>query len=707
MVIGKQDFYGPCSMAPDDAQFVAREAVYMSNFQEKANFIWSVADAVLRDDIKRGKYPDVILPFTVLRRLDCVLAPTKEKVLERHQTLKARGLENVDGQLRRAAGYAFYNISPFDFPKLLDDPKNIAKNLRAYINGFSENMREVIDKFKLRATIDTLAEKGLLFLLIQKFSNVELHPDEVDNHAMGTIFEELIRRFNEQSNENPGEHFTPREVIRLMVRLLINGDTVEIRKPGVVRTVFDPACGTGGMLSIAKEYVLGRINPDADIRLFGQEVNDETYAVCKSDMLIKGDDRDADNIKPESCLSKDGHAGVSFDYLLCNPPYGKDWKKDKDFISEEERRGHKGRFGAGTPRISDGQLLFLQHMISKMKPVTEGGSRIAIVMNGSPLFTGDAGSGESEIRRWILENDWLSAIVALPEYIFYNTGIPTYVWVLTNRKEEKRVGKVQLIDATGFWTPSKRGLGDKRRDVSAEQIDEIMCIYEAFTHNGCSQIFDTTDFGYRKITIERPLRLNFQASPERIARLHEQSGFIQLAISKKRGEAGAAEAEEGRLEQQAIIEVLSTLDSTICYKDRGQFEKVLSAVLGGAEVKVSAPVRKAILAALSERDATAEICYDKDGHPEADPELRDNECVPLEDDIYGYFDREVRPHVPDAWVNADVRDSKDGEIGKVGYEINFNRYFYQYEPPRPLNVIDADIERLEGEILNMLREIRG
>ena len=408
----------------------------MNNFQEIANFIWSIADEILRDDFKRGKYPDVILPFTVLRRLDCVLAPTKEKVLKRYEELKAKGLENMDGQLRRAAGHSFYNVSKFDFPKLLDDPKNIGKNLRAYINNFSENMRDVIDRFKLRGTIDTLDEKGLLFVLVQKLSDADLHPDKVDNHTMGTIFEELIRRFNEQSNENPGEHFTPREVIRLMVRLLINGDRAVLKQESAIRTVFDPACGSGGMLSIAKEHVLGEINPNADIRLFGQEVNDETYAVCKSDLLIKGDDRDSDNIKPGSCLSADGHTRATFDYMLTNPPYGKDWKKEQSFIGEEAARGDAGRFGAGTPRISDGQILFLQHMISKMKPVREGGSRIAIVMNGSPLFTGDAGSGESEIRRWILENDWLETIVALPGQLFYNTGINTYIWVLTNRKAE-------------------------------------------------------------------------------------------------------------------------------------------------------------------------------------------------------------------------------------------------------------------------------
>ena len=463
----------------------------MNSFQEIANFIWSIADEILRDDFKRGKYPDVILPFTVLRRLDCVLAPTKEKVLKRYEELKAKGLENMDGQLRRAAGHSFYNISKFDFPKLLDDPKNIGKNLRAYINNFSENMRDVIDRFKLRGTIDTLDEKGLLFALVRKLSDADLHPDKVDNHTMGTIFEELIRRFNEQSNENPGEHFTPREVIRLMVRLLINGDRAVLRQESAIRTVFDPACGSGGMLSIAKEHVLGQINPNADIRLFGQEVNDETYAVCKSDLLIKGDDRDADNIKPGSCLSADGHARATFDYMLTNPPYGKDWKKEQAFIDEEAARGEAGRFGAGTPRISDGQILFLQHMLSKMKPVSDGGSRIAIVMNGSPLFTGDAGSGESEIRRWILEHDWLETIVALPGQLFYNTGINTYIWVLTNRKPKARRGKVLLVNGAAvrkengkevevFARKMRRSLGDKRNELAEEHIVELARLAQAF-----------------------------------------------------------------------------------------------------------------------------------------------------------------------------------------------------------------------------------
>jgi type I restriction enzyme M protein len=690
----------------------------MNNFQEIANFIWSIADEILRDDFKRGKYPDVILPFTVLRRLDCVLAPTKEKVLKRYEDLKAKGLENMDGQLRRAAGHSFYNISKFDFPKLLDDPKNIGKNLRAYINNFSENMRDVIDRFKLRGTIDTLDEKGMLFALVQKLSDADLHPDKVDNHTMGTIFEELIRRFNEQSNENPGEHFTPREVIRLMVRLLINGDRAVLKQESAIRTVFDPACGSGGMLSIAKEHVLGQINTNADIRLFGQEVNDETYAVCKSDLLIKGDDRDSDNIKPGSCLSADGHARATFDYMLTNPPYGKDWKKEQGFIDEEAARGDAGRFGAGTPRISDGQILFLQHMLSKMKPVSDGGSRIAIVMSGSPLFTGDAGSGESEIRRWILENDWLETIVALPGQLFYNTGINTYIWVLTNRKAKARRGKVLLVNGAAarkengkeldiFARKMRRSLGDKRNELVEEHIAELARLAQDFEPGPYTKVFETTDFGYRRITVERPLRLNFQATAERVARLRSQAAFLALATSKKKGKAAQEEIADGIQMQEQILAVLNGLDSGILYQDRAVFVAVLDGALDAASLQVVVPVRKAILAALAERDSTAEPCLDADGIPESDPELRDYESVPLAEDVREYLEREVLPHLLDAWISEQPRDrdKKDGGVGRVGYEINFSRYFYEYVPPRQPEEIERDIEDLESEILSLLREV--
>lgn len=687
----------------------------MAGFQGKVGFIWSVADEILRDDFKRSKYPDVILPFTVLRRVDCVLEPTKDKVLEQYESLKDR-LDKLEGRLTRVSGHFFFNVSPFTFSRLLEDPQNVGKNLRAYVNGFSDDMREVLDRFKIRNTIDQLEEKGLLYQTVQKFASINLHPHAVPNHEMGTIFEELLRKFNEQTNENPGEHFTPREVIKLMVRLVLNGDAEILEKEGVVRSVYDPACGTGGMLSIAEDYVRERINPTAGIRLYGQEINDETYAVCVSDMLIKGDEDDAKNIKSRSSLSQDGHRGATFDYMLSNPPFGKDWKKERVFIEEEAERGVAGRFGAGLPRTSDGQLLFLQHMISKMKRPEDGGSRIAIVLNGSPLFTGGAGGGESEIRRWILENDWLETIVSLPTQLFYNTGIATYVWILSNRKDPERRGKVMLVngaatekaggkEAEVFARKMRKSLGDKRNELGEDHIDRLVELATSFEENEYAGIFDSTDFGYRRITVERSLRLNFQASPERIARLHDEKTFQNLAVSKKKGMAGEIEAEAGKSQQAAILDALKGLYPERLYRDRREFERDLDSALKAAGVKLGAPVKKAILSSLSERDPEAEVCTDRRGNPEPDPELRDAENVPLSEDIHDYFEREVLPHVPDAWIDENVRDPKDGGIGKVGDEINFNRYFNRYEAPRPLEEIDAEIKSVEAEILEMLREV--
>jgi type I restriction enzyme M protein len=677
----------------------------MNNFSEKVNFIWSVAD-LIRDTFKRSKYQDVILPLTVLRRIDCVLQPTKERVLEINARLKGK-LDNLAPQLCKASGFSFYNTSQYDFDRLLSDAPHLAANLKAYINGFSDNMREVLEKFDFNNTITKLDEAGLLFLVMEKFKNIDLHPDVVANLEMGYIFEELIRKFNEALNENPGEHFTPREVIRLMVNLLLAQDQDALEQNHIVRTVYDPCCGSGGMLTIAKDRIL-EINSKAEAHLFGQELNGETFAICKSDLYMKSaDGRDAENIKFGSTLSKDQHADKHFDYLLTNPPYGKEWKMDQAAVEAEADRGPAGRFGAGTPRISDGQLLFLQHMLARVQDPDKGGSRVAIVMNGSPLFTGDAGSGESEIRRWILENDWLEAIVALPEQLFYNTGISTYIWVLTNRKEEQRRGKVQLINATGFWVQMRKSMGDKRREISKAHIGHITEIYLSFTEGEYSRIFDTTDFGYRKITVERPLRLNFQASPERIALLNQQKPFQDVAASKKKKtQEKLFEESVGHEQQQSILSMLKTLPETM-FKDRAIFEKELDKTAMRAGLKVTPPLRKAILTALSERDETAEICRDKDGNPEPDPELRDTENVPLNEDIWTFFEREVKPHVPDAWINTAIRDHKDGEIGKVGYEINFNRYFYKYQPPRPLEEIEADIKILERDILEMLREVAG
>ncbi len=721
------------------------------NQSQIETFIWGVAD-LIRDTFKRGKYQDVILPLTVLRRLDCVLADKKEKVLARRAELRGKGLENLDQQLRRAAGFAFYNTSHFDFERLCDDAPHLAENLRNYIAGFSANMREVLEKFDFDNTISKLDEAGLLFQVVERFKNVDLSPDPqsgLDNHAMGTLFENLIRRFNEALNENPGEHFTPRDVVHLMVDLLFAGDEERLRKPGIVRSVYDPCCGSGGMLTIAKEHVSKGVHrngeivrepiaPDAEVHLFGQEVNPETFAICKSDLFMKSEKgEDAERILFGSVLSNDRHEGQGFDYLIANPPYGKDWKRDKEAVEDEHARGAAGRFGPGTPRISDGQLLFLLHMLAHMKKPAAGGSRVAIIMNGSPLFTGDAGSGESEIRRYILENDWLEALIALPEQLFYNTGIATYIWVLTNRKAPERKGQVQLIDATSteesirFWQPMRKSLGDKRREIPFEKAGEVLALLRNFADDAARRIaapghaerandgegeerkvvvsktFPTTRFGFRKITVERPLRLDFQASPERIARLEEERAFTNLARSKKRkGPAKEKEESEGRAKQEAIRALLTTLPDTL-FTDRSAFEKVLAKAVRAADVKLAAPVKKAILSALSERNEDAEICRDKDGNPEPDPELRDTESVPLAETIEAFFEREVRFHVPDAWIDTSRRDAKDGEVGIVGYEINFNRYFYEYLPPRPLEEIEADIQAIEKDIVAMLREVAG
>jgi type I restriction enzyme M protein len=679
------------------------------NHSEIVSFIWGVADLV-RDTFRRGKYQDVILPLTVLRRIDCVLAPTKEKVLKANGRFAGK-LDNLEPQLRKASGFSFYNTSQYDFEKLLQDAPNLAANLRNYINGFSTNMHEVLEKFDFNNTIDRLDQSGLLFKVMERFKNVDLHPHKVPNPMMGTIFEELIRRFNEALNENPGEHFTPRDVVHLMVSLLLAGDEDRIQGEGIIRTVYDPCCGSGGMLTITKEHILGSedragMNPEADIHLFGQEVNPETWAVSKSDLLmLHPDGHDADNIAFGSTLSHDRHAGRYFDYMITNPPYGKDWKRDEEAVRTEYERGDLGRFGAGLPRISDGQLLFLQHMLSHMKPLDEGGSRIAIIMNGSPLFTGDAGSGESEIRRWVLENDWLEALIAMPEQLFYNTGIATYVWVLSDKKHEKRRGKVQLINATSFWTPMRKSLGDKRREIPEDKAADIVQILNSCEENEYSKIYPTTYFGYRKITVERPLRLNFKASPERIERLNEQSAFINLAVSKKKDpRVREAEEKDGHAKQEEIKKLLHGLPGNV-YKNRERFRELVETSAEKVHIKLSSAVKKAILFALSERDETADVCLDKDGNPEADPELRDTENVPLGKDIYEFFDREVKPHVPDAWINTAIRDHKDKEVGKVGYEINFNRYFYKYNPPRPLEEIETDIKKIEGEIMAMLREV--
>ncbi len=675
----------------------------MNNFQEKVSFIWSVAD-LLRGDFKQSEYGKVILPLTVLRRLDCVLEPTKQKVLDKAKALPKKADEAMkDMMLCSAAGQSFYNLSKFTFQSLLGDQEHIAANLTNYIAGFSANAREIfLDKFKFGDQIERLDEANLLFLVLSKFVEIDLHPDVVDNIEMGYIFEELIRRFSEASNETAGEHFTPREVIRLMVNLLFIADDDVLRKKGVVRTLYDPACGTGGMLSVAENY-LRELNRSATLKVYGQELNPESYGICKSDMLIKGED--ASNIKFGNSFTQDGLPGERFDYMLSNPPFGVEWKKVETFIRDEnEKMGMSGRFGAGLPRVSDGSLLFLQHMVSKFKQ-NGSGSRLAIVFNGSPLFTGSAGSGESEIRRWIIENDRLEAIVGLPDQLFYNTGIATYVWIVTNRKPKNRKGKVQLIDATSerFYVKMRKSLGNKRNEIGdgqngkADQIAEITRIYGNFKDGEFSKIFDNEDFGYWRITVERPLRLNFRLASERIERLKATSAFQNIANSKKKaGKERDAEIRAGKKVQQEILTALSEMDATRIYRNRDKFRKVLESAFQGM-MKLPTAFWKVMLDALSERDETADICTDKDGNLEPDPDLRDYENVPLKDDIHAYFKREVLPHVPDAWI--------DEEKTKKGYEIPFTRHFYKYTPLRPLKEIEGEITQLEAEIQGMLKGV--
>jgi type I restriction enzyme M protein len=665
------------------------------NFSSVTNFIWNVAE-LLRDVYKRKDYPDVILPFTVLRRLDCVLSESKEEVLTTYQ--KYLGiLEDPSAVLMKASGHNFYNISKFDFSKLLSDPANIKQNFFDYLNGFSANLTDVMERFKIRDRIYYLAEKDLLYKVVQKFSEIDLGTSTISNHDMGYIFEELIRKFNEANNEEAGEHFTPREIIRLMVEILMSKDRKRLEEPGIITTVYDPACGTGGMLTVAKDHVISEMNDKSQIELFGQEINDETYAVCKSDMIIKGEN--PDNIKPNSSFSHDGFPDMKFDYILSNPPFGKDWNQDKGFIEEEYERGFSGRFGAGLPRIDDGQFLFLQHMISKMHPPeTETKTRIAIVFNGSPLFTGDAGSGESEIRRWIIENDWLEAIIALPDQLFYNTNINTYLWILSSVKEQDRKGRVLLIDARDMSDDMKKSLGQKRKEISDEQIEEIRNLYISARDGEKVKIFDNEDFGYRKITIDRPLRMKFVISEEGISKVSSDKAFDKAMNGKQK-----------KLDQQSqtsdiIVNLISQLKG-MEFRTKSEFEQKISSLFLSNGMKLSATQKKALVKIFGVRDENAEISTGSDGKPEADTDLRDYENVPLKEDINVYFNREVKPFVPDAWVNESVRDIKDGKVGKVGYEIPFNRYFYKFVPPRPLEEIDADLKKLGNEIIDLLKEV--
>ena len=665
-----------------------------------ANFIWSICN-LLRGPYKRNEYRKVILPLTVLRRFDCLLALTKAAVLEEYPAIKKKPETVVRSLLQKITKRPFYNLSKLDFKKLLDDPNQLAPNLNSYINKFSANVRDIIDRFGFDEHIARMAEKNLLYEVIKAFAKIDLSSSHIDNVQMGYVFEELIRIGAEQANEEAGEHFTPREVIKLMVNLLLSPEK-DLTHSHVVKTIYDPACGTGGMLSVSENYIR-ELNSEANPLLYGQDWNDDAWAVCKSDMLIKGEE--ADNIILGDTFSKDGFPDEKFDYMLANPPFGVEWKQQQRFIEQErDTLGFQGRFGAGTPRINDGSLLFLQHMLSKVREPKKGGSRISIVFNGSPLFTGDAGSGESEIRRWIIENDWLEAIVALPDQLFYNTGISTYLWILTNRKGKARRGKIQLIDARNFWIPMRKSLGNKRHKIGdrdageRDDIGEITRIYGNFqngetrklTVDGAtkelvvSKIFDNADFGFHKITVERPLRLAFEITDEKLDALEHGTTAVSK-IDKLPAET-----------REYVVEQLREKAGPGMVKRRDAFDDWLQRALPDDQY-VMKSLRDLLRDAFSERDEAAEICTDSRGKPEPDPELRDTENVPLKEKIEDYFKREVLPHVPDAWID----ESKT----KIGYEIPLSRHFYCYEPPRPLEEIESDIKTLETEILAVLKEV--
>lgn len=681
----------------------------MKNFKEKADFLWKIAD-LLRGHYKQSDYGKVILPLTVLRRLDLVLAPTKKEVLAAYDKHKDRKPEVLEPILNKTAGVKFHNRSKFDFIELAKDGNNIAQNLRHYINSFSGSVREIIDYFSFEDQIRRLDEYDLLYEVIKKFAEEGGKLKGVSGLEMGYIFEELIRKFAEQSNETAGEHFTPREVIRLMVNVLFSDDKDILRTTGIVKTIYDPACGTGGMLSVADEYVQ-ELNAGAKLEMFGQEINPESYAICKSDMLIKG--QNPSNIKFGNTLTQDGLSDKQFDYMLSNPPFGVDWKKAEKIVREEyNKRGYSGRFGAGLPPISDGSLLFLQHMVSKMKR-NAGGSRLAVVFNGSPLFSGGAGSGPSEIRRWLIENDMLETIIALPNQLFYNTGIATYIWIVTDRKTPERRGKIQLVNASGsdqgdkdnpFYVKMMRSLGNKRKKIAEPdeeepnakpQISVITTLYGEFEPGPFCKIYDNIEFGYRRITVERPLRLTFQ--------YRNLTEFERQTILNGTPALTGADLDEWLL-------TLRTEFGHEPHRDYNEVNRRVKYLLKSpalAHKLASGIVETFLCRKASDADPVRKDRPKADDPSEfdADPDLRDFENVPLRKDIYEYFDEEVRPHVPDAWIDTKKCDEKDQQVGIVGYEINFTRYFYQYKAPRSLADIRAEILRLENETLTMIQDI--
>lgn len=637
------------------------------NQQNLADFIWNVAD-VLRGDFKQSEFGRIILPFTVLRRLECVLEPTRDQVRSQHQAMKTSGVD-MDLILPTTAGATFYNFSQFALASV--GATSTRANLEDYIAKFSANARQVFEHFAFDGWLARLETANLLYLVTQKFAAIDLHPTTISNHEMGLVFEHLIRKFAESANDTAGEFFTPRDVVRLATTLVFAPDHQALNQDGAIRTVYDCAAGTGGFLSSAIELVKDEWQAPARIVPYAQELNPETYAISVADKLIQG--YDTRNIKLGNTLSNDQLPHEQFDYCLANPPFGVKWEKVQTQVQNEHSQlGFAGRFGAGLPRVGDGSLLFLMHLLSKRKPIELGGSRIGIVLSGSPLFNGGAGSGESEIRRWILENDWLEAIIALPNDLFYNTGIGTYIWVLSNHKDAARKGRVQLIDATAMHAPMRKSLGSKRRYLSEGQIAEIAKLHEAFEAGPNTKIFATTDFGYRRITVERPLRLRFSVTPEKLAAYTNTKGTDQ---------------------SEAFAGVQGAFDNLPAFLKAAGIKKLGKGAL------------KAALACFGERDANAQPVLDDKGNVQADADLREFENVPLNQRIDDYFAREVLPHVPDAWIDIGKTDAKDGQVGIVGYEINFNRYFYVYQPPRSLAEIDADLKAVEAEIAALLGEV--
>ena len=671
-----------------------------NNFNHVA-FLWNIAES-LRGTYKEEDYRKVMLPLIVIRRFDCLLddydRETIKSVYEEYDFLPEEERDElviVDLKENHNINLQFYNVSDFTWKKLLDDSENIKSNFEEYLNGFSNNVKEIIGKFKFKDEINQLDKKDKLYAVLSKMYEVDLHINSVSNNKMGYIYEEMLRRFTE--NSAAGEQYTPREVIRLCMEMLFMGKENFLTEDGKVISIADFCCGTGGMLSIAEDYIKN-LNQNAIVNVYGQELLDESFAICQADMLMKG--QNPDNIRLGNTLTQDRFNGEKIRFLISNPPFGVTWKDEEKKVKEEADLGFDGRFGAGTPRVSDGSLLFLQNMISKMYDDEEG-SRIAIIFNGSPLFTGDAGSGESNIRKWIIENDLLEGIIALPTDMFYNTGIATYIWVLTNKKEAKRKGKIQLVNASEYYQSMRKSLGNKRKEITLEQIEEIKNIYEKFEESENSKIFDNEDFGYRKVTIERPLKLSFKVNEEAIENVRNTTQFINLAVSKKKDiEVKEKEEAEGKIKQDKLIKLLESFDNTLEYMDRDKFIKDLKAKSKEFDIALSAGLIKAIVNAIGVRNEDAVVCKDSKGNIESDSSLKDTESIGLKEDVYEYFEKEVKPHVNDAYID-------ESSINNIGYEIPFTRHFYKYEELRAFADIMKEVESLESEIALEIRKVLG